>query len=358
MALQYVALMVAFFFAMNIGASGTAASMGAAYGSGVITKRWAMILVALGAFLGASLGGKEVVKTISGGIIPASLLNIQTVLVILSSAAITLFLASLLGIPLSTSEVTVGSIVGVGISYQSVYTGKLVVIVAFWIATPLLSMLIGFVLGKFIQRLQKPGSWAKHSRMGNLLGKILIATGFFEAFSAGMNNVANAVGPVIGAGMITSTWGIIFGGAFVGLGAILLGGRVIETNGKKIIKLSLLQGSVVSATGGGLVILASVLGIPVPHTQVSTSAILGVGTAEKGFRLLQKQVIHKILKVWLVSPVSSLVISYTLVHLILIPNLYVVTVIFCVFIATVGFASLTQTIRRENRSINDQGSGI
>jgi sulfate permease len=359
MALQYVALMVAFFFAMNIGASGTAASMGAAYGSGVITKRWAMILVSFAAFLGASLGGKEVVKTISGGIIPASLLNIQTVLIILLAAAITLFLANLLGIPLSTSEVTVGSIVGVGISYQSVYMEKLLVIFTFWIFMPLVSMLIGFVLGKFILRLQKRISWGKKSRVGIWLSRLLIATGFIEAFSAGMNNVANAVGPVIGAGMISSGLGIILGGAFVGLGAILLGGRVLETNGKKIMRLSILQGSVVSATGGGLVIIASLLGIPVPLTQVSTSAILGVGTAEKGLQLWQKQVIHKILKVWLVSPVSSLVISYTLMHLVLIPNPYVITVILCVFIATVGLASLTQTIRQENRStINDQGGGI
>ncbi len=56
----------------------------------------------------------------------------------------------------------------------------------------------------------------------------------FEAFSAGMNNVANAVGPLVGAGLLSVQHGIIFGGLFVALGALLLGSRVLETNGKKL----------------------------------------------------------------------------------------------------------------------------
>jgi phosphate/sulfate permease len=56
----YVAIAIALFFAMNIGASGTAASMGAAYGSGAVrNKRIAMLLVAVGAFFGAVLGGGD-----------------------------------------------------------------------------------------------------------------------------------------------------------------------------------------------------------------------------------------------------------------------------------------------------------
>ena len=56
---------------------------------------------------------------------------------------------------------------------------------------------------------------------------------------------------------------------FVGLGAILLGGKVLETNGKKITKLSLINGSFVSLTSGTLVIIASLFGIPVPLTQAT-----------------------------------------------------------------------------------------
>ncbi len=48
-----------------------------------------------------------------------------------------------------------------------------------------------------------------------ILTVLLILAGFFEAFSAGMNNVANAVGPLVGAGMMDVTTGIVLGGALL-----------------------------------------------------------------------------------------------------------------------------------------------
>ncbi|WNC13365.1 anion permease [Brevibacillus brevis] len=358
---SYVAIAIALFFAMNIGASGTAASMGAAYGSGAVrNKRIAMLLVAAAALLGAVLGGGEVVKTISGGIIPGNLMIVETVVIVLAAATFTLFGANLLGVPLSTSEVTVGSIVGVGLAYQSLYLSNLLLIVLFWVLVPVVAFFAAYLAGKLIRRvdrryphLQKPGTSAER-----WLRWLLVACGVYEAFSAGMNNVANAVGPLVGAGLMSTSSGIWLGGAAVAIGCVLLGGKVLETNGKKITSLSLLQGSAVSATGGTLVIVASLFGIPVPLTQATTCAILGVGTAENGFKLWQKGIIKQILMVWIVSPVSSLVVSFAFVHVFLRADLYMLTALVSVFIATWGFVALIRLIRRENSSINDQGGGI
>lgn len=358
---SYVAIAIALFFAMNIGASGTAASMGAAYGSGAVkNKRVAMLLVAVAALLGAVVGGGEVVKTISGGIIPSNLMIVEVVVIVLAASTLTLFWANLMGIPLSTSEVTVGSIVGVGLAYQSVYVVKLLVIMSFWFIVPLAAFVGAYVLGKLVRGvehrwpdLQKPGT-----RSERWLCWLLAACGVYEAFSAGMNNVANAVGPLVGAGLMTTGNGVWLGGLAVAAGCLLLGGKVLETNGKKITSLSLLQGSVVSATGGSLVIVASLFGIPVPLTQATTCAILGVGTAEKGFRLWQKGIIKQIAMVWIVSPVSSLVVSFGLVHLFLFGNMYVLVALASVFVATLGSVGLVRLIRRENSSMNDQGGGI
>lgn len=360
MTFLYLTIAISLFFAMNIGASGTAASMGAAYGSGAVaTRRVAALLAAIAAFLGAILGGGEVVKTISGGIIPASLLQVQVVCIILVSATFTLFLANLLGIPLSTSEVTVGSIVGVGLAYQSLFVGKLLEIVFFWLFVPLLAFTIALVLGWVIRLSEK--KWPGLTSPGTgwrWLKWLLILAGMVEAFSAGMNNVANAVGPVIGANLLGYSEGLWLGAIFMSLGALLLGGRVLETNGKKITQLSLLQGSAVSLTSGGLVIIASIFGIPVPLTQATTCAILGIGTAENGTRLWQKQVIKQIIMVWIVSPVSSLVVSFLLINSVMTVNLYVVVAIASAFIATWGMASLSRAIRREKQAIHDQGGGI
>lgn len=338
--LTYIAIGIAFFFAMNIGASGAAATMGAAYGGGAISKKMALLVAALGVFLGAAIGGGEVVKTISGGIIPVDVYQntFEIVVIILLSATATLFIANLMGIPLSTSEVTVGAIVGVGVAYQALFVNKLLYIVSFWIIVPFVAFIAAYILGKLIHLAeQKWPNLKGNGRWKPWLGALLILCGFLEAFSAGMNNVANAIGPLVGANMMSVNSGIFIGGLFVALGALLLGGRVLDTNGKKITKLSLLQGSAVSATGGTLVIIASIFGIPVPLTQATTSAILGIGTSQNGFKLWQKGVIKQIIKVWIVSPVASLVVSYSLVKLFLEPDPYTLIVILSVLYKVVVF---------------------
>ncbi|QPA31336.1 inorganic phosphate transporter [Thermaerobacillus caldiproteolyticus] len=353
-----IAFIVSFFFAMNIGASGAAAAMGVAYGSGAIKQKYiALLLCGLGVFLG-SLGGGEVVKTIGSGIIPSSILTIKIVIIILTAAAISLFAANIMGIPLSTSEITVGSIVGVGVAYQALYVQKLLFIASIWVIIPIIAFAFTFVVGKWFLKLKKKYPQVEQGTWQKSFMTLLIITGFFEAFSAGMNNVANAVGPLVGAGLISVTDGTIFGGLFVALGAILLGRRVLETNGKKITNFSPFEGIAISGTGAILVIISSIFGLPVPLTQIATSAIIGIGTAKTGFYIWQKRVVIQLLKVWLISPIFSLVISYSLVKLLLDSDLYTIVAIFSVCLATLGIISLKKTMAEENRSLYEDGSGI
>ncbi|MGF7036488.1 sulfate permease [Paenibacillus mucilaginosus] len=358
----WIAIGIALFFAANIGASGAAASMGVAYGSGAVSRKMAALsLVAVGVFLGAYLGGGEVVKTLGSGIIPPKLLTVELVIIILLSATLTLFGANLLGIPLSTSEVTVGAVVGVGIAYETVFVQKLLVIVSFWIILPVVAFTLAWGMGHVIRRLERrdarwrgegEGWWTKG------LMWLVLAAGFTEAFSAGMNNVANAVGPLVGAGLLGTEEGIFWGGLFVALGALVLGGKVLETNGKKITRMSLLQGTAISGTGGTLVIISSLYGIPVPLTQITTTAILGMGSAEHGFRLWQKGIVLKILKVWLVSPLLSMTVSFTLVKLFIEPAPYLIVVMVAVLISLIGLKSLYDTEQAERRAMNEEGAGI
>jgi sulfate permease len=353
-----VAFIVSFFFAMNIGASGAAAAMGVAYGSGAIKQKYvALLLCGLGVFLG-SLGGGEVVKTIGSGIIPSSILTIKIVIIILTAAAISLFAANVMGIPLSTSEITVGSVVGVGIAYQALYVSKLLFIVSIWVVVPIIAFTFTLIIGKWFLKLKRKYPQVERGMWQKSFMALLIITGFFEAFSAGMNNVANAVGPLVGAGLISVTNGTIFGGLFVALGAILLGRRVLETNGKKITHFSPFEGCSISGTGAILVILSSIFGLPVPLTQITTSAIIGIGTAKTGFYIWQKRIVIQLLKVWFVSPIFSLVISYSLVKLLLDSDLYTVIAIFSVCLATIGVISLKKTISEEKRSLHENGGGI
>ncbi|MCA1058696.1 inorganic phosphate transporter family protein [Rossellomorea aquimaris] len=340
---------------MNIGASGAAASMGVAYGAGAINNiRTALWICAAGVLSGAVLGGGEVVKTISSGIIPQNLLSIKIVLIILLSATISLFLANVIGIPLSTSEVTVGAVVGVGVAYQVLYVKSLITIMSFWVIVPVVAFVVTWLFGLCLVGLEKRGYHLEK----RWLAYLLIISGFFEAFSAGMNNVANAVGPLVGAGLLSPSRGILIGGLFVALGAVLLGKKVVETNGKKITQYSKAEGIVISSTGAILVMVSSLYGLPIPLTQVTSSSIIGLGVAKSGKQMLQKKIVKKIVKIWVVSPLISLSISYFLVKLVIDSDLYSIVVPISVIIATVGALSLMRVINEERRSVHEDGGGI
>ncbi len=285
---------------------------------------------------------------------PQEYITVKIVLIILISATSSLFLANLLGIPLSTSEVTVGAVVGVGIAYKVLYVKSLFVIMSFWVIVPIIAFIIALVFGKWLYKLRIKGLLKDRP----ILTILLVLAGFFEAFSAGMNNVANAVGPLVGAGMMSVTSGIWLGGAFVALGAILLGKRVLETNGKKIVRFEKTEGILISSTGALLVGISSIFGLPVPLTQVTSSSIIGIGMAKNGRRILHKQIVRKIVRIWIVSPIFSLAISYFLVQLFLEKDFYAIVLIGSIIVGTLGIISLMRTMREEESSIYDSGEGI
>lgn len=309
----FFAFLLAAFFAANIGASGTAAAMGESYGGGAIrSKRLALGLAAGCAFAGAVLGGGEVVKTISQGLVPPGVMGPQVVLVILAAASAILFWANLLGIPLSTSQVTVGAVAGAGLALRALFASRLAWLVLWWVLAPLACLVL--VVGLRALMTRPVETWLREHRHGERaragLRAFLVAAGCYQAFSAGMNNVANAVGPLVGAGFLSPDAGVVLGGAFLAVGALFLGGRPLETNGKQITRLTVLDGVLVAVVAASLVVLASLRGIPVPLSQFTTLGILGVAVARAGRTALKKRVVVRIFRVWVVSPLASLGVAF------------------------------------------------
>lgn len=311
------AIILALGFAANVGASGTAPSMSAAYGSGVLRRRVvALGLVAVAMVAGAVLLGDNVAKTLAGGLTHDAPLTSALVTVILLSAIIPLMTANLLGLPLSTSEVTVGAVVGAGLAYARVDWSALGVVLAAWAALPLVAFTMSAAImrltGHWLQeRLHRPGS----GRLRAVLGFLLVAAGVYEGFSAGANNVGNAAGPLHGGGLVSLQAGVIIGGLAMAAGALALGGRVLETGGKRLAEITLASGTIIAATTGTLVLVASLFGIPVPLVQTAGAATMGAAFAWRGREALGTQVIRDMATIWLVSPIVSLVVAFLLAHL-------------------------------------------
>ena len=90
------------------------------------------------------------VGTMGSRIIPASILTVDIVIIILASACLFLFFDNRIGIPLSTSEVTVGAVAGAGLALGNVYWLSLLKIVFCWLLVPITAFSFAWLTGRVI----------------------------------------------------------------------------------------------------------------------------------------------------------------------------------------------------------------
>jgi len=147
------ATMVGLYMAANIGANDLANAMGTSVGSGAITLKQAVVISIIANTFGAVLAGGYVTNTISKGIIDPSLLAghpdklMFGMFAALISAGICVHLATLFGLPVSTTHAIVGAVVGFGIisvGAGSVTWSKVISIATSWIISPVAG---GFIAG-------------------------------------------------------------------------------------------------------------------------------------------------------------------------------------------------------------------
>ena len=307
---------VVIFFAMNMGASGIAPSFAAIYGSKWVRKKQALVLFGFFVIVGAGLLGKNVAWTLGGGLLAKQYLNFDVVMVILTSAAVSLFLANMLKIPQSTSQVTVGALTGAGLYFKQLHAKTLLLkIIPAWIILPSLSAILTFFL---YSKIYPP-------RHGNLhlyqmvfanekkIRRVSLAVSCYVAFAIGTNNVANAVGPLFGAGILGINAGLWLIAPLFGIGAWLMGKGPLETAGKEIVPLGRVSSVLVSFVTATLLIVASSLGIPQSLVQLNLFSIFSISCLKNGHKCtIDHHITKKTFIVWAVTPFISLGLSYLL----------------------------------------------
>ena len=312
-----IAVVMSAFLALNIGANNSAASMATAYGAGVRTKREAVSLIAIFAVLGALVAGGPVVKTLGKSIVPGEVLtsNIVLVLIVLLIAIFFITWANYAKVPIATTHAIVCAIAGVGLFANSLNTDKLFEIVGWWIVTPVISLGVNYLIGRFLyfRTLVFLSNRYSEKSINVILSIMLTVSGCLLAFSGGANNTANSVGPLVGMGLLETNTGAILAGLGMAVGALLLGGRVIETVGKEITEICILRAISVEFTGAIILFTASAMGIPISMAEIITSGIIGFSCAQHGFAITaQNRNVLKIAFFWFVVPFIAVGISYYL----------------------------------------------
>ena len=327
-----IPFLIAMFLAINMGGSGTAPSFSAAYGANIIRKSLIPGLFGIMVFLGAIIAGKGTATTMGKGLLNPEMMNFTMVSIILFSVSISLLIANLAGIPQSTSQATVLSVVAPALYFNELNANKLFYeIIPTWFILPIISLLICFIIGKYIYKpIRKRGyTISKKVNENPILKGFIILMSMYVAFTIGANNVANAAGPI--ATMTINELEISRDGNFVlimilstllvapsfGIGSSIFGHKIVKRTGKEIVLFGRIEAIIIAFVSASLLLVASLTrGIPSSLVQLNVGAIIGIGIAKLGVKnILKKTAVRQFFAMWLIAPLIAFSLSLLLTYL-------------------------------------------
>ncbi|MBU2045018.1 MAG: inorganic phosphate transporter family protein [Candidatus Omnitrophica bacterium] len=301
-----------------IGANDAANCVGADIGSGKMTLKQGIAITCVFSFLGAILLGSKVIKTVGKGIVALDQLEPQLSLLVALAACFGagtwVIIATMRGLPVSTSHSIVGAVGGAGLAIGApVIWKKLLDIFICWFLTPIGAAILSYLLFRPFRRLFYMVVPRKFH--DPVVTFFIFATSIYLAFTWGGNDVANATGVLAGVGIMSSKQAAAFGAIAIVIGIITLGRKVIQTIGFKITRLTPLMTIVAEIASGINVHVYTIFGIPVSTSHSIIGAVAGVGLV-KGIKMINKRLIGEIILVWSLTPLASGILSYLTIRFI------------------------------------------
>ncbi|MBL4825062.1 MAG: inorganic phosphate transporter [SAR324 cluster bacterium] len=321
------------FLGWSLGANDAANVFGTAVGSRMVRFTTAAIICGVFVVLGAFVSGTGAAQTLGKlGVVNAIGGSFMAAL----AAGLTVYWMTKLGLPVSTSQAIIGSIIGWNLFSDS-YTdiSSLLKILSTWIICPLLSAVIAailFTLSKFFVRKMGVGL----IRFDGYTRVALILAGAFGAYSLGANNIANVMGVFVpvapfpdmqfGQGFSISSAQQLFlvGGLAIAVGVFTYSKRVMMTVGSELMRLTPLA-AWVAVMSHSIVLflfaserleqllanmsLPTIPLVPVSSSQAVVGAVIGIGMLQGG-REIQWPRVYSIVKGWVITPGISCLLCF------------------------------------------------
>ena len=321
------------FLGWSLGANDAANVFGTAVGTQMVSFATAAVICSLFVVLGAVISGAGAAHTLGrlGAVntLPGSFMAAL-------SAAVSVYLMTKLGLPVSTTQAIVGGILGWNLfSETRTDVTTLTTILSTWVICPILAAVFAIILFKLVNRLLKVTRLHllrtdAYTRLGLLLA------GAFGAYSLGANNIANVMGvfipsspftdfSVAGLFSVSSTQQLFLLGALaIAVGVVTYSKRVMMTVGGRLLPLSPVAAWVVVVAHSlvlfvfaseGLEALLLSAGLPtIPLVPVSSSqavvgAVIGIGILKSG-RSVQWSVLGSIGMGWLATPILAGILCF------------------------------------------------
>ncbi len=278
------------------------------YGAKTLTLKEILIFTTIFAILGAFLLGRAVSDTVGNNILYIEI-SIAVVITILISTAIWLIVSSILGLPISTTHATIGSIIGLGVflgGWNSGLNWEIILRMSiWWILSPIIGFVVTYIAYKLLHRfvINKLNGFQDFERTEKVFAYILLATICLTAFARAGNDSSNAVGIVVGIGGINIDILLFLTGISLSGGIIVLGRGVIKSVGK-ITELHPSSAFASQVPAAVILFAGTWQGIPLSGSHMIVASLVGLAKArhapmEKG--------LWKIILIWILTfPMAAL----------------------------------------------------
>ena len=266
--------------AFTNGANANFKGVASLYGSGTSSLRTALWWGTATTFAGALTAvfiAQGMLKTFSGkGLVPDALAHSpEFVLAVAIGAALTSFLATRCGFPVSTTHALVGALVGAGLMAGD-HTIHLEALGKNFFRPLFISPVLAIVAGGLLYLVLKTARLAPDHRTPTL-DALHFLSGGAASFARGLNDTPKMAALLLVAEGIGLRTGVATVAVAMAVGGLLDARRVAETLGKKVTAMNPGQGFAANLATALLVTTANFNSLPVSTTHVSVGALLGIG---------------------------------------------------------------------------------
>ena len=326
------------FLGWSLGANDAANVFGTAVGTRMVRFKTAAIVCSLFVILGAIISGSGTTETLGR---LGSINALPGAFAACIAAGLSVYVMTKFGLPVSTTQAIVGSIVG-----WNLYTGSstdikvLVTILSTWVLCPIITGIIAMLFYSLTKKLLN-NSKLHILRVDAYTRTALLLAGAFGAYSLGANNIANVIGvfvPIAPFSDINLTSFFIFsskeqlfliGGLAIAVGVFTYSKKVMYTVGNDLLKMSPVAAFIVVIAHSMVLFLFASQGIsnflqslnlpsiplvPVSSSQAVVGAVIGIGLL-KGGKEVQWSIAGRISLGWVALPVMSAFVAIIILYI-------------------------------------------
>lgn len=289
----------------------------------VLKPHWAVLWAGFFNFIAFLFFELKVASTVGKGVIDPSVADTTLVLSTLIGAVSWNLITWYWGLPSSSSHALIGGLVGTAIAKAgmgALNVAGLTKICLSIIGSPMLGLILGFLLMKLIRFLVQSG---KPRAIDGWFRKLQLVSASLYSLGHGGNDAQKTMGIItvllmanghMGANDHTPFWVVISCQLAMGIGTLFGGWKIVKTMGMKLTKLKPIGGFCAETSGAATLFLATSLGIPVSTTHTITGSIVGVGSADSA-KKVKWDIAGRIVWAWIFTiPAAGIIgaLSYLL----------------------------------------------